>query len=258
MGFHRLRESGLAPRVLDRINQEPLSLEEIHSLCTLLFSEGNGHTGLPHPQQNWDGFLRELKVLVSKEKPQWNSLKKKLTPLIDLKKLKAMHSGGDSSRHLRHSWYKKFSPQKTAANSTDSQQRKPLSPKQPHARKTISNGKDSILTLPEILKRWSHQPPDYGLYYPLQHLLVTVPQTFPPTNTKVEPHEYFSKWKMFDEEAFADETGDQLKELLKRAVRKAKFFLHPDKLPNDLTENQTLLFNTLWYVIKDREAVYLS
>ena len=68
----------------------------------------------------------------------------------------------------------------------------------------------------EVLQRWSHQPSDYKTFFPLQHLLVTVPQTFPPTNSKVEPHEYFAKWKTFDREAFADESGDELKELLKR------------------------------------------
>jgi non-homologous end joining protein Ku len=85
-------------------------------------------------------------------------------------------------------------------------------------------------------------------------LLVTVPQTFPPRNALVEDHDYFAKWKKFDEEAFDDECGDELKELLRRAVRKAKFFLHPDKLPKDLTENQTTLFKSLWDVIADREA----
>jgi len=34
-------------------------------------------------------------------------------------------------------------------------------------------------------------------------------------------------------------------------MRKAKFFLHPDKLPKDLTENQAILFKTLWDVIRD-------
>ena len=108
----------------------------------------------------------------------------------------------------------------------------------------------------EVLDKWSKDL--HKNTRPLQQLLVTVPQTFPPTNTNVEPHEYFSKWKTFDEEAFADESGDELKELLKRAVRKAKFFLHPDKLPKDLTENQTLLFKTIWDVLQDSEAATLG
>ena len=30
------------------------------------------------------------------------------------------------------------------------------------------------------------------------------------------------------------------------AAKKAKFFFHPDKLPKDLTENQTQLMKILW------------
>ena len=117
----------------------------------------------------------------------------------------------------------------------------------------------SDLTLEQVIQRWSHQPSDYKRYHSLQHLLVTVPDTFPPTNSKVECHEYFAKWKTLDSGAFDDVDGDdELNELLKRAVRKAKFFLHPDKLPKDLTDNQTLLFKTIWDVLQDREAAMLG
>ncbi|KAL7545163.1 hypothetical protein ACHAWF_008518 [Thalassiosira exigua] len=130
----------------------------------------------------------------------------------------------------------------------------------PRNRDTTSSAPASAeLTLTDALKRWSHQPPDHKTkLYPLQHLLVTVPDTFPPKNSKVEDHDYFAKWKTFDKEAFEDEDGDALKELLKRAVRKAKFFLHPDKLPKDLTENQTMLFSTIWNTIADKESATLG
>ena len=114
------------------------------------------------------------------------------------------------------------------------------------------------LTLEQVIQRWSHQPSDYKRYHSLQHLLVTVPDIFPPTNSKVETHEYFAKWKTLDSGAFEDVSGDELDELLKRAVKKAKFFLHPDKLPKDLTDNQTLLFKTIWDVLQDREAAMLG
>lgn len=35
------------------------------------------------------------------------------------------------------------------------------------------------------------------------------------------------------------------------AMRKTKFFLHPDKLPNDLTKGQAFLFRMLWDIIQD-------
>jgi hypothetical protein len=112
--------------------------------------------------------------------------------------------------------------------------------------------------LTELIQRWSHQPPDYKKMNPMETLLVNVPTLFPATNDFVEDHEYFDKWKEFSEDAFEGETGDDLKNLLKRAARKAKFFLHPDKLPNDLTEAQTTLFRSIWDVIQDSEAKTLA
>mmetsp|Transcript_26946 Transcript_26946/g.42587 ORF Transcript_26946/g.42587 Transcript_26946/m.42587 type:complete len:113 (-) Transcript_26946:110-448(-) len=109
----------------------------------------------------------------------------------------------------------------------------------------------------EILQRWSHQPPRYQKLHPLELLLVTIPDVFPPSNTKVEAHGYFLKWKQFSRDVFTD-SGDELDELLKRGVRNAKFFLHPDKLPKDLTENQTLVFTTMWDVIAEQEAATLK
>ena len=35
------------------------------------------------------------------------------------------------------------------------------------------------------------------------------------------------------------------------AARKAKFFLHPDKIPKDLNEDQSLLLKTIWDVIQE-------
>ena len=70
----------------------------------------------------------------------------------------------------------------------------------------------SELTLTEILKKWSHRPSGYIKKLDhLGHLLVTVPNIFPPKNTKVEPHEYFAKWKRFDKEAFHDVSRDEQK-----------------------------------------------
>ena len=39
------------------------------------------------------------------------------------------------------------------------------------------------------------------------------------------------------------------------ASKKAKHFLHPDKLPKDLTENQTQLFKTIWDELQAKEAL---
>jgi len=300
MGLHRLREAGLAPEVMDDLDERPLTLDELYEFCKMLFVGDDDLINLPHPKKSWNNFFRSLNVLVEKEKLQWNPVKRKSMPWINLSKLESKyeHYGQSShAHHLHHGGYpqsqarsepyhyqrstsnRSQEPERSSSNNSQEPQRSSSnhsqeaprqqqqsrpssksSPGPPPPRKhghTAAAGNKN-LTLKEVLKRWSHQPSDYKTSYPLGHLLVTVPQTFPPTNNKVEPHEYFAKWKEIDKEAFADEKGDDLKELLKRATRKAKFFLHPDKLPKDLTENQTLLLKTIWDVLQDREAAILG
>jgi hypothetical protein len=60
----------------------------------------------------------------------------------------------------------------------------------------------------------------------------------------VDAHDYFlpEKSPPMSQQALA--SGDEA--VLKRAVRKMKFFLHPDKLPKDFNRQQLLLCKTLW------------
>ena len=108
--------------------------------------------------------------------------------------------------------------------------------------------------LDEAIKHWSRVAPAYKKMKPLEVLLVDAPILFPPTNRFVESHEHFFKWKAFSEDAFIGESGDELNALLKRACRKSKLFLHPDKLPSDLTPNQDTLFRAMWDTIQELEA----
>ncbi|KAL7536806.1 hypothetical protein ACHAXR_007410, partial [Thalassiosira sp. AJA248-18] len=293
IGLHRLREAGLAPDVLGDLDERPLTLDEIHQLCLLLFGGEDGSVHLPLPPyqptasaqlkrdswvEHWIPFIIALEGLVEKEKLQWNPIKKKMTPWVNVNKLKSSlkEQLGESShpdfdlpsrrqhqntaRSQRHAYpqpdssFEKPQPKRCqSSRRTDGQRSK----RGEYAQQDASSKKAQrwhYHTLTELLQHWSHQAPDYKRMHPLQNLFITMPWIFPPMNSKVEPHDYFTKWKKFDKEAFADVSGDELKELLRRAVRKAKFFLHPDKLPKDLTENQTLLFKTLWNVITEREA----
>ena len=286
-----LLSTGVSTGVVDNIDDQTLDLDEIHELCTLLFVGDDGCIELPHPKDCWDNFVRALKVLVEKEELQWNPVKKKSMPWINFDKLESIHGRRHRGhRHRRdkqhsdrahrqerskHSDHGREKQARRAANEPrrrSSQQSEDPPEERGHSsrghqraepRRSSSDSDESAaekdLTLMEVLERWSHKTTSHGKYdNSLQHLLVHVPDTFPPTNPTVEEHEYFAKWKTFDEEAFADVDGDELKELLKRAVRKAKFFLHPDKLPKDCTENQALLFRTLWDVIAEREEATLG
>ena len=42
------------------------------------------------------------------------------------------------------------------------------------------------------------------------------------------------------------------------ATKKAKLFFHPDKIPKDLTENQTHMFSNLWLELCDKESKFFG
>mmetsp|Transcript_2905 Transcript_2905/g.4143 ORF Transcript_2905/g.4143 Transcript_2905/m.4143 type:complete len:134 (-) Transcript_2905:169-570(-) len=98
----------------------------------------------------------------------------------------------------------------------------------------------------QILTSRAFSRPEYTFLRPIKYLLGTVHQTFL-TSFGIEPHEYFHKWKPFS----LDALSSRQEAVLKRAVRKMKVFLHPDRLPKDLTEKQTLLCKILWDVTAD-------
>jgi hypothetical protein len=243
-GIHRLREGGLASDLLDDLDEKAFNAHDIYEFCKEFFI-GEKEIELTHPHKSWDAFMRGLNQLLKNEKLQWNPMKKKLTPWIDMRKLEVMF--GKSKEEQQSNRQQQCPPRQQYSGSGGQQTRRPDAP----AKEVPASSQD--LTLVQIIQRWSHKEPDCKKMNTLQDLLCTVPSIFPPSNAKVEPHEYFSKWKVFSEEAFSGSSGDELDELLKRAVRKTKFFLHPDKLPNDLTESQTLLFKTMWDVIQEQE-----
>ena len=87
MGIHRLREAGLAPHLMDDLDERSLNLEEIHELCWRMFLGKDDRHTLPHPQHNRDQFFDGLKKLVDHEGRRWNPVKKRVASMIDIKKL---------------------------------------------------------------------------------------------------------------------------------------------------------------------------
>jgi len=303
-GMHRLREAGLLWGLFNNLDERQLDLDEIHQFATSFFIGENESPGLPHPR-DWKSFMQSLSELVKKEKLQWNPVKKKRTPWINLSKLESMyqpaqHRGNarapresprsSQQQHQQNEKAHKL-PSKTGAEKGESsrpsqrrnqqheEHRKPppktAAEKEPSAKPSQQNHQQhedprklpskptpdvappKEVTLHDVLRSWSHQPPNFEKLHPLHHLLVTLPTTFPPVNERVEPHEYFSKWTPISGEVFL-ESGDELDGLLKRATRKVKIFLHPDKLPKDLTETQSFLFRAIWDVILESEAPTLK
>ena len=91
---------------------------------------------------------------------------------------------------------------------------------------------------------------------PVDQLLCTIHGVFPPA-FGVPSHEYFNGWKPVGRtELVAAASGILEESKLKKTVRKVRFFLHPDKLPHDLTEEQSFLCKLLWDVINDAFEEY--
>lgn len=93
--LHRCREMGFHDRVFDLIDERPLSRSELRDFCVLIFGRGR-FDGVPDPALDWGGFLSSVDRMLSQERPQWNPVKKKMTPWIDLKKLNKAYGGGAS------------------------------------------------------------------------------------------------------------------------------------------------------------------
>jgi hypothetical protein len=100
-----------------------------------------------------------------------------------------------------------------------------------------------------ILIQWALQPPQLQLLRPIEALLTTIHQIFPPA-LGLLAHDYFAKWKPITSADTVDE------EQLNKAVRKVRFFLHPDKLPRDFSEEQKFTCKLLWDVTNDSYEDY--
>ena len=107
-----------------------------------------------------------------------------------------------------------------------------------------------------ILIQWALLPPMLQVLRPIEDLLTSVHTVYPP-KFGVPGHEYFTKWTAitYDEISQGPALGNRPDDAkLKKALRKLRFFLHPDKLPRDLTKEQTFMCKMLWDVISDAEA----
>ena len=107
-----------------------------------------------------------------------------------------------------------------------------------------------------ILIQWALLPPMLQVLRPIEDLLTSIHTVFPP-KFGVPGHQYLSKWAAVKYEDISQGPAlgnrpDDIK--LKKVMRKLRFFLHPDKLPRDLSKEQSFMCKMLWDVISDAEA----
>lgn len=82
--LHRAREMGSNERLLDLLDERPLSSSEVASFCRFLFGE-DVFDGFPDPAVHWRKFVAQVeKTLLPRERLQWNPVVKKALPWINL------------------------------------------------------------------------------------------------------------------------------------------------------------------------------
>jgi hypothetical protein len=242
LSLHRYREMGLHVRVLDILDERALTMHELKELCYFLFD-----TTVPDPVSDWNTFINAIGGCLSREQMQWNPIKKAYTPWIDIALLTDIYGpkqyrGSYQGQPFNQNASGNFATSSTATNSPPLQQHNLSSsatvipPPQPPPNST------TLVTA--VHSNWAKQPPNFATTKPLEELLSTIDSTF-----KLVPnHEYFSnKFQPFSSTALSSGSVD----VLKRAVRKMRFFLHPDRLPKDFNEQQSILCRTLWDVISE-------
>ena len=99
-------------------------------------------------------------------------------------------------------------------------------------------------SLNDVIRDWAYEV-DGKQLRPPQMLLFEAPILLPPNNPLVEHHEYFDKWKTLHRDAFQDDDGQE-DELIHKVARRCKIFLHPDKWPSDLSDDQKFLLQSMW------------
>ena len=104
--------------------------------------------------------------------------------------------------------------------------------------------------LGNLIKDWSHD--SNGKLRPLHELLFEAPVLLPPKNPLVKHHEYFDKWKVLHRDAFQDEGGNS-DGVVHKVARRCKIFLHPDKWPSDLCDDQKFLLQSMWDAFQESE-----
>lgn len=90
--IHRCRELGYHDRLFDLIDERALTKGELRDFCVLLF--GSEYSKIPDPLVDWKAFLLFIQDRLTYEQPQWNPLRQKVKPWINLKKLNKIYGGG--------------------------------------------------------------------------------------------------------------------------------------------------------------------
>lgn len=85
--LHRCREMGFHDRVFYLLEERSLTKDELRDFCRLLFGRGK-MDGVPEASIDMKGFCKAVEKMQEGETEQWNPVKRRVMPWIDIKKLK--------------------------------------------------------------------------------------------------------------------------------------------------------------------------
>lgn len=202
LSLHRFRELGLHVKVFDLLDERLLTFDELHEFCSIVFETNEM---IPHPQTHWTLFLKTVSSLLQKEMAQWNPVKKKFMPLIDIFQLKLMYENKQSSQasttnnHFssgaQQQQQQQSSNTPTPSNNTNPQRTVSNPTPPPTAQPPTSPSLDEASIKKNLLMTWALLAPTYQALKPLPELLATIQLAFPPA-FGVNEHKYFQKWKV--------------------------------------------------------------
>jgi len=111
-----------------------------------------------------------------------------------------------------------------------------------------------------ILIHWALIPPKYNMLRTIDHLLCNIHTVFPPA-FGINQHSYFTKWRQIapTDLVMSSTMGNSTdRNKLKKAMRKLRVFLHPDRLPRDFNTEHTFVCKMLWDLANDAWEDFLK
>jgi len=84
--IHRMREMGHHSQLFDWLDERTLTRDELKEFCGILFGKQQRDL-LPDPNEDWQGFLKAISRLQSREKLHLNPRTQQMAPWIDIKGL---------------------------------------------------------------------------------------------------------------------------------------------------------------------------
>lgn len=91
--IHRMREMGFHDRVFDMLDERKLTKSELRDFFYLLFGEEN-MDGIADPNVEWHSFCKDVDRLLRNETEQWDPIKKRMKPWVNLHTLNYVYGDG--------------------------------------------------------------------------------------------------------------------------------------------------------------------